>query len=303
MGSVTALRTARITTWDTAVDRFLTSRDLSPGSRRVYRLTLDRVGEHLPATRLKDITAEALSASLSAAYPAASANSWNRHIATLRSFSAFCERSDWVAHGLTATLERRRAPQDHTRGLSRTDLDRLWARKDVPVRDRCLWRMLYETAARAQEVLRLNVEDLDLHQRRATTVRKGGAIDTIHWATGTARLLPYVVDGRSTGPVFLSSRPVQARRAPATADIDPETGLARLSYARAAQAFSTATDGWTLHQLRHSALTHLAEDGVPLPLLMAKSRHESLKTLQRYVRPSADAVAAMTAAHDPARRR
>jgi integrase len=85
-------------------------------------------------------------------------------------------------------------------------------------------------------------------------------------------------------------------------DIDPESGYARLSYARAAQAFSQAT-GWTLHQLRHSALTHLAEDGVPLPLLMAKSRHESLKTLQRYVRPSADAVAALTAAHDPLRRR
>jgi hypothetical protein len=31
-----------------------------------------------------------------------------------------------------------------------------------------------------------------------------------------------------------------------------------------------------LHQLRHSAPTHLAEDNVQLPLLMAKSRHRSL---------------------------
>ena len=37
-----------------------------------------------------------------------------------------------------------------------------------------------------------------------------------------------------------------------------------------------------MHQLRHSALTHLAEQNVSLPLLMAKSRHTSLRSLQRY---------------------
>ena len=40
-----------------------------------------------------------------------------------------------------------------------------------------------------------------------------------------------------------------------------------------------------------------------LPLLMAKSRHCSLRTLQRYARPGPEAVAAITAAHDPAHRR
>ncbi|GAA2906841.1 hypothetical protein GCM10010517_73070 [Streptosporangium fragile] len=48
--------------------------------------------------------------------------------------------------------------------------------------------------------------------------------------------------------------------------LDPATGRARLSYRRAAELFETATaslpDGsWTLHQLRHSALTHAVEDG------------------------------------------
>jgi len=68
-------------------------------------------------------------------------------------------------------------------------------------------------------------------------------------------------------------------------------------------SLKVASRGWTLHQLRHSALTHLAEEGVNLPLLMAKSGHQSLRSLQRYARPGAESVAAMTAAHDPARRR
>ena len=86
---------------------------------------------------------------------------------------------------------------------------------------------------------------------------------------------------RRAGPVFLSSLRPSPARAPAAGDICPVTGRARLSYHRAAELLVTQT-GWTLHQFRHSALTHLAEDNVQLPLLMAKSRQRSLRTLQRY---------------------
>jgi len=55
-----------------------------------------------------------------------------------------------------------------------------------------------------------------------------------------------------------------------------------------------------LHQLRHSRLTHLAEAGIALPILMAKSRHTSLGI---YAKPTFDAVAAATAAIVPDRRR
>jgi hypothetical protein len=39
---------------------------------------------------------------------------------------------------------------------------------------------------------------------------------------------------------------------------------------RATELLVTQT-GWTLHQFRHSALTHLAEDNVQLPLLMTRA--------------------------------
>src|SRR3954447_7734745 len=50
-------------------------------------------------------------------------------------------------------------------------------------------------------------------------------------------------------------------------------------------------EGWTLHQLRHSALTHDAEDGTSTPMLLARSRHASVRSLERYARPGVDAVA------------
>jgi len=171
------------------------------------------------------------------------------------------------------------------------------------VREKALWRLLYESAARAQEVLSLNVEDLDLENKRARVRSKGGDIEWLHLQSGSARLLPKLIAGRPRGPLFLADRRPAPARMPAAVDVCPVTGRGRLSYRRAEELFHAASGGWTLHQLRHSAITHLAEADVGLALLMAKSRHTSLRSLQRYARPGPEAVAKLTAEHDPARRR
>jgi integrase/recombinase XerD len=189
---------------------------------------------------------------------------------------------------------------DRTRALTRAQLERLFARHDLPLRERTLWRLLYETAARANELLALDVEDLDLANRRARVRSKGGAVEWVFWQTGSAQLLPRLLAGRTGGPVFLGGR--RPTRAVAGLDLDPASGRARLSYRRAAEVFHGRT-GWTLHQLRHSALTHAAEDGTNLPLLLARSRHASVRSLERYARPGPEAVARHFAETDPARRR
>lgn len=291
------------TTWAKAEDAFL-RRDLAPGSRRIYALTLDRVGALLGTEiPLSDLAGHDLAEALHVGYPDAAPASWNRHVATLRSFLTFAQRHGWLDDDPTLALERRRVPEDNSRALSRADLDRLFTLRTASVRDRCLWRLLYESAARSNEVLCLNIDDLDVTARRATTISKGGNTDVIHWASGTARLLPKIIDRRTRGPLFLSDRAPSPSRTPALTDLDPATGRPRLSYRRAAEIFTDASGGATLHHIRHSALTHLAEDGVPTVLLMAKSRHSSLRTLQRYARPGVEAVARVTAEHDPSRRR
>ena len=95
-----------------------------------------------------------------------------------------------------------------------------------PFRDKTLWWLLYETAARAGEVLALNVEDLDLAHRRAVVIGKGGRAELIGWETKTARLLPRLLHQRRNGPTFLADiAPAPGR--PALADLDPDTGRAR----------------------------------------------------------------------------
>jgi hypothetical protein len=76
---------------------------------------------------------------------------------------------------------------DRTKALARADIQALLAREDVGLRERVLWRLLYETAARAGEVLTLDVEDVDLDNKRVRVV-------------SLCRVLGYAEPGSRPGP-------------------------------------------------------------------------------------------------------
>ena len=61
----------------------------------------------------------------------------------------------WNAPVLPPVLERRREHANHTKALPRAAIERQLTRRDIPLREKTLWRMLYETAARAHEILAL----------------------------------------------------------------------------------------------------------------------------------------------------
>lgn len=60
-----------------------------------------------------------------------------------------------------------------------------------------------------------------------------------------------------------------------------------LSYGAALHVLIAASSGWTFHDLRYSALSHAAEDGVEVTTLVVKSGHRDIRNLARYARPSA----------------
>ena len=130
-------------------------------------------------------------------------STWNVSLDDVRSAAAYWQRQGWLAADPSRLLVRRKPRPDRSRALSRAEVEQLLTREDIGLRERTLWRMLYETAARSAEVLRLDVEDLDMPNRKARVRREGGAIDIIVWQTGTARLLPRLLKGRASGPMFV----------------------------------------------------------------------------------------------------
>ena len=301
MGKVVRIPQGQTPTLAAAVEAFFADRDLAAATRRAYTVTFNALIDHLAADhKVNDITHDHLRQLLTSRWSQVSSRTYNARIAALQSLAGYCQRQNWMGSDPTASIERHRVARHESRAIPYDELDALWSQKTIKLREKLLWRCLYATAARAGEVLSLNVEDLDVGRKRAVITSKGGHRETIVWDASTARLLPRYLAGRTRGPVFVTHN--KPNVVPADLDWSPD-GRARLSYQRAWAIFHEASSGrWTIHQLRHSALTHLGEKGVAAPLLMAKSRHRDPRTLARYVQPGVEAVARLTAEHDPARR-
>ncbi|WP_406276861.1 site-specific integrase [Nocardia sp. NBC_00881] len=277
-------------------------------TRETYAAALDRLVRDFGAdtnVALLDREPDRVSGWFTFVWGAKAAKTFNIRLTALSSACVYWREQGWLVGDRLVRLRAKPAPPDTSRALRKQRVADILG-SDAPLRERVLWHMLYESSARAEEVLMLDVPELDTANRCAVVTRKGGARDLIAWQTGTARLLPRLLAGRRSGPVFLTDR--KARPSVATNDVDPATLRGRLSYRRAAELFEIHTADYdngpyTLHQLRHSRLTHAAEDGASTPVLMKLSGHTSVRSLAKYARVSDDGLVRFQADSDPAARR
>lgn len=97
----------------------------------------------------------------------AAVNTWNARRAAVLSWLGWCAEHGYDGPAVPAWVKRMTPPDSETPARPKVMVDRLIARREVPLREKALWRMLYETCARAEEILGVNIEDLDLPGRRA----------------------------------------------------------------------------------------------------------------------------------------
>lgn len=206
-----------------AVDAFLDRFRDDPATRATYTETLRRLretaGDQVPVAAL---TPELYELTM-ARRDERAANTWNKHLSALTSFTAYCGRQDWLSTEPGRRLERRKVTRTRDKAIPRARLDRLFTDDRNPLRERVLWRMLYETCARTEEILSLNVHDLDMEFRRALVVEKGGDRAYVHWETPTARLLPRLWPAAPSG------------RCSSPTGVPQQRGAARLHWATSAR--------------------------------------------------------------------
>ncbi|GEB48650.1 MULTISPECIES: tyrosine-type recombinase/integrase [Streptomyces] len=314
MPTVVQLPAGKAMTVRTAADAFLDSLG-NPNTVRNYGIgvgkTAERLGEGRPLAAVAD---DDVGGALELLWGEASVNTWNARRAAVLSWLGWCAERGYDGPQVPAWAKRMPPPESETPARSKMAIDRLIARREVHLREKTLWRMLYETCARSEEILEVNIEELDLAGRRAPVKAKGaqprtrrrGAVredfvlETVYWDAGTARLLPRLIKGRTRGPVFTTHRRPGPGKVLSARDVCPDTGLARLSYGQARALLDEHTalagpgTGWDLHEYRHSGLTHLGENGASLPMLMAKSRHKKPENVRRYFKPSPEALSDLT---------
>jgi integrase len=179
-----------------AVDGFLSQADLLDSTRREYRKHLGRLAGRLGADRpLATVTAGELEATVTALWGGCKPRTWNQRLAVVGSFLAFARRRGWAADDLALGLERRRVKVDRTRVPTPAELERFWAKQNVPLVVKVFTRLQYETAARATELLSADVGDLDMGNRRLRVTSKGGDVEWVYFQSGSARNLPRLLRG------------------------------------------------------------------------------------------------------------
>ncbi|MER7517763.1 site-specific integrase [Streptomyces sp. NPDC126499] len=314
MGNVVQLPTGKALTVQAAADRYLDALN-NPNTARNYGIGIRKTVEHIGAGRpLDSIADDEVGQALEQLWGLAAVNTWNARRAAVQSWFTWCQERGYGGPSVPPWSKRITPPDSDTPARSKAEIDRLIGRRDIHLREKTLWRMLYETAARSDEILGLNIEDLDFAGRRCQVKAKGAkaktrrrgetrddfVLETVYWDAGTARLLPRLLKDRTRGPVFVAHRKPGPGKIVSARDVCPDTGFARLSYGQARALLDEATatagpgTGWDLHEYRHSSLTHLGEQGASLLMLMAKSRHKKPENVRKYFKPSPEAIAELT---------
>jgi integrase len=257
-----------------AVDRYLAAIRLDDASRRVYRIALATwswplVGRPVPPGRarrgaaaplvplslLDDMGAPGrLRAAADERAATADPRTRSRELSILRGAVAWWRAQGWIHGDPVGGLRSPPVPAAGLPPLSRAQVTAIFG-LPASLREQAFWHLLHETAARVERILALDVGDLDQTRTRLAVAGPGARPAWRHLDGDAARLLPLLLAGRISGPVFLTAR--RAGPLVPARDRCPLTGRGRLSYRRAAELFTTATRpldpagaGWTLRQLR-----------------------------------------------------
>jgi integrase/recombinase XerC len=212
------------------------------------------------------------------------ANTVNRRLSALRSLVSLAQlvgRVEWNLRVRNVRVELRR----DTRGPNEAGIRAIFAELDrrrgpKAVRDRAIFRLLFDLGLRRFEVAGLDLVHLDLEGAHVAVLRKGKRERlSLELAPQTvAALAAWVkVRGAAPGPLFTAFRRAAGERL----DVD---GLYRMVRALGAAA---GVVGLRTHKLRHSSVTTArrlsAERGIQIEDLRDFSGHANIATLQVYL--------------------
>ncbi|MFE2934964.1 tyrosine recombinase XerC [Streptomyces sp. NPDC059278] len=268
------------------------------GTPRTYRIKLNMYANAFGhETPVKDISGQDWYQACGQYWAHASPETYNSGRRAAISFLKFCRDSEpplteaepprlWMP---------RKVPTNRSRALPQATMVSLFDPEKYPLRERCLWSLLYDSSERLSAVLALDIPDLDLDACIASLRVKGGDIRYIAWTPATSALLREYIGERKHGPVYLGEVPPWNWRDRPASDRGPGN-LFRLTAHRARVLYKELTGVGKLHRIRHTRLSDLgSRDGTSSPMLKAISGHTTDKMLSHYSQPTPEAVAAFMA--------
>ena len=186
----------------------------SPGTVRAYRETVTRFLRQLPPdmTDPADVQAEYIYVYLGA-FTGHSLETRHRYFREVRCFFNWLVELEYLERSPFQGLKNVRLPQRIVEPYRGTEVEALLdacSETAIGVRDRALLLILLDTGARCSEIVQLNLEDLDVAERRLRILHgKGNKQRVVPFADRCASALSdYLVErGAEPGPLFVAGTP------------------------------------------------------------------------------------------------
>jgi site-specific recombinase XerD len=301
-----------------AARRFLDGHKKVKGTHDEYSRTLRRVHAIVdPAgdRPLSAATGDEYADALSQLWGDKADSTWNARRGTVNAFLKWCARGRYTDIALPHWCENRNVKIDRTKVVPASDISILWS-DQIPLRERALWRCLYESASRATAMLSADIPNIVAKKKRIRVVQKGGDTVWLHLEDHGFDLLNQYLAGRTTGPIWITNRRPWNWRTRPPGDVAPDGRSYRLSYQQARKILNETSARYgiegtedlefhfvNLHQMaRKSRLTHLAEEGWDTPVLRAVSNHQSAATLHNnYTHVTPDSIERLFRSRNPAK--
>ena len=272
-------------------------RNLSPLTIRDYRHYLDNFiawsKNNSPIASPKDITVELIRKYrvYLAHYNSPNGNlplkkvTQNYYIIALRSFLKYLIRKDFNV----ISPDKIELPKTESRSLKfldREQLERLLAQPDISeergIRDKAIMEMLFSTGLRVSELVKLNVDQVNLQRREFGVIGKGGRARVVFLSDRAAIWLERYLAKRADKhqPLFIRYAGNQEPTTNSEKMRLTSRSVQRIldKYVRKARLPVKATP----HVLRHSFATDLLMNGADLRSVQELLGHKNVSTTQIY---------------------
>jgi len=300
---------AGVTDFGRCVTGFLTvylvgERGMSDKTVKSYGLTVRAFVRHLESAlgvrpesaRLSDVTADVVRGFLDAVEASGCcASTRNQRLAAVKSLVRYAVREvpEFMLEGQRIlAIPSKKVPQREVEYLEQDALEALLASPDLTTetgrRELALMSMLYDSAARVQELIGLQIGDVRLGPLACATIHgKGNKFRTVPVMESTAAHIARHLEDRSL-PRDGSRSSLRLFCSPGRSCYTRQ-GIAKmlerhLERARAANPEIWFPEGIHPHMLRASKAIHLLDAGVNLIAIRDFLGHSSIVTTQKYLR-------------------
>jgi integrase len=270
-----------------AVEQFLATSSFAGRTRESYADDLAPLLRRIGRAPVRALTREEAQRFL-ATQEGLSPATYNRRLAALRSLVRWLGNFGGLDDDPLDGIRRHPEVEHRSRALDPHAVESVLGSIKA-VRDRALFRLIYDGGLRCKEALAIDIEEINWIERSIVIHDKGGRLCEMFFSGSVSTLLDtyLITRGHPTaGPLFVTHRKA---RAPQRADLTPD-GYARLSYRQADTLLKHYAPGWNLHQLRHTAISVRAANEYTEVDLKRFSGHRTLRSLERYIAENREAA-------------